>query len=148
MRAFTIKAKTLDSAQSLFDALRRFSPALAGTSSDGYSVSVDVGESDRRILEVLDAIHEHVEKGHSLVRVQVDGRQYTHQPDRTVADSAGSAHRKMAMHRHGRAVLEWFDNDRVHQLVHDREAEPAVFLGRTRPASGRSRGRRGQRCRS
>jgi hypothetical protein len=45
MRAFTIKAKTLDSAQSLFDALRRFSPALAGTSSDGYSVSVDVGES-------------------------------------------------------------------------------------------------------
>ena len=35
MRAFTIKAKTLDSAQSLFDALRRFGPALAGTSSDG-----------------------------------------------------------------------------------------------------------------
>jgi len=42
MRAFTIKAKTLDSAQSLFDALRRFDPALGGTSSNGYSVSVDV----------------------------------------------------------------------------------------------------------
>jgi hypothetical protein len=66
MRAFTIKTKTLNSAQSLFDALRRFDPALGGSSSDGYSVSVDVGESDRRILEVLDAIHEHVEKRHSL----------------------------------------------------------------------------------
>ena len=130
MRAFTIKAKTLDSAQSLFDALRRFDPALAGTSSDGYSVSVDVGESDRRILEVLDAIHEHVEKGHSLVRVEMRRAAIHHQPDRTLAASAGSAHRKVAMHRHGRAVLEWFDNDRVHQRVHDREAEPAVFLGR------------------
>jgi len=83
MRVFTITAKTLDSAQSLFDALRRFDPALGGTSRDGYSVSVDVGESDRRILEVLDAIHEHVEKGHSLVRVQVDGRQYTIKPTNT-----------------------------------------------------------------
>ena len=34
------------------------------------------------------------------------------------------------MHRHGRAVLEWFDNDRVHQRVHDREAKPAFFPGR------------------
>jgi hypothetical protein len=74
MRAFMIKAKTRESAQSLFEALRRFDPALGGTSSDGYSVSVDVGESDRRILEVLDAIHEHVEKGHSLTRVEIDGR--------------------------------------------------------------------------
>jgi hypothetical protein len=48
MRAFTIKAKTLDSAQSLFEALRRFDPVLE---SDRFSVSVDVGESDRRILE-------------------------------------------------------------------------------------------------
>jgi hypothetical protein len=77
MRAFTIKAKTLDSAQSLFDALRRFDPALSGTSSDGYSVSVDVGESDRRILEVLDVIHEHVEQGHSVTRVDLDGRRYS-----------------------------------------------------------------------
>lgn len=51
MRAFTIKAKTLESAQSLFDALRRFDPALGGNSGDGYFVSVDVEESDRRILE-------------------------------------------------------------------------------------------------
>lgn len=83
MRALTIKAKTLDSAQSLFDALGRFDPALGGTSSDGYSVSVVVGESDRRILDVLDAIHEHVEKGHSLTRVEVDGRQYTFKPTDT-----------------------------------------------------------------
>ena len=81
MRAFTIKAKTLDSAQSLFDALRRFDPAReSGTSSDGWSVSVYVGESDRRILEVLDAIHEHVEKGHSLTRVEMEGRRYSINP--------------------------------------------------------------------
>jgi hypothetical protein len=37
-------------------------------------VSVDVGGNDSRILEVLDAIHEHVEKGHTLMRVELDGR--------------------------------------------------------------------------
>jgi hypothetical protein len=83
MRAFTIKAKSLESAQSLFDALRRFDPALGGNSRDGYSVSVDVGESDRRILDVLDAIHTHVEKGHTLTRVDLDGRQYTIHPTDT-----------------------------------------------------------------
>jgi hypothetical protein len=45
-------------------------------------VSVDVGESDRRILEVLDAIHAHVEKGHSLTRLEL-GRQYTIHPTDT-----------------------------------------------------------------
>ena len=64
----------------MFDALRRFDPVLE---SESYSVSVDVGESDRRILEVLDAIHEHVEKGHSLTRVEMDGRQYTINPTDT-----------------------------------------------------------------
>ena len=124
MRAFTIKTKTLNSAESVFDALRRFDPVLE---SESYSVSVDVGGSDRRILEVLDAIYEHVETGHSFTRVELDGRHYTINPTDHVA-AADSAHRKTAMHRHGRTVLEWFDNDRVHQRVHDREAEPAVFL--------------------
>jgi hypothetical protein len=58
VRAFTIKAKSLESAQSLFGALSRFDPIL-----HGYSVSVDVGKGDRRIPEMLDAIHRHVEKG-------------------------------------------------------------------------------------
>jgi hypothetical protein len=80
MRAFTIKAKSLESAQSLFDALRRFDPALSGGSKDGYFVSVDVGGNHRRILDVLDAIHEHVENGHSLTRVELDGRAYTVRP--------------------------------------------------------------------
>lgn len=83
MRAFTIKAKSLESAQSLFEALRRFDPALGGSPREGYSVSVDVSESDRRILEVLDAIHEHVEKGHTLTRVEVDGRAYSVHPTNT-----------------------------------------------------------------
>jgi hypothetical protein len=78
MRAFTIKTKTLNSAERVFDALRRFDPVLE---SESYSVSVDVGESDRRILDVLDAIHEHVEKGHSLTGVELDERQYTIDPN-------------------------------------------------------------------
>jgi hypothetical protein len=81
MRSFTIMAKTRESAQSLFDALQRFDPSLGGSSRDGYFVSVDVGGNDRRILEVLDAIHEHVEKGHTLTRVEVDGRGYIVRPD-------------------------------------------------------------------
>jgi hypothetical protein len=83
MCAFMITAKTRESAQSLFEALRRFDPALGGSSRDGYFVSVDVGGNDRRILEVLDAIHEHVEKGHSLTRVEIDGRQSTINPTDT-----------------------------------------------------------------
>jgi hypothetical protein len=78
MRAFTIKTKTLNSAESVFEALRRFDPVLE---SESYSVSVDVGTSDRRILEVLDAIYEHVEQGHSLSRVEIDERQYTINPN-------------------------------------------------------------------
>jgi len=80
MRAFTIKTKTLNSAESVFDALRRFDPVLE---SESYSVSLDVGKSDRRILEVLDAIYERVEKGHSLTRVELDGRHYTINPTDT-----------------------------------------------------------------
>ena len=80
MRAFTIKTKTLNSAESVFDALRRFDPILE---SESYSVSVDVGKSDRRILEVLDAIYEHVEKGQSLTRVELDGRHFTINPTDT-----------------------------------------------------------------
>jgi hypothetical protein len=77
MRSFTIKAKTRESAQSLFEALRRFDPALGGSSRDGYFVSVDVGGNDLRIFQVLDAIHEHVDKGHIVTRVELDGRAYT-----------------------------------------------------------------------
>ena len=83
MRAFTIKAKSLESAQSLFEALRRFDPSLGGSPSEGYSVSVDVGESDRRILEVLDAIHEHVHERHSLTRDELDERKYAVHPTNT-----------------------------------------------------------------
>jgi len=80
VRHFTIKAKSLESAQTLFDALRRFDPALEGSSSEGYFVSVDVGQSDRRILEVLETIQEHVHERHAATRVELDGRSYTVHP--------------------------------------------------------------------
>jgi hypothetical protein len=74
MRTFTVKAKTLESAQSLFNALRRFDPALEGSASEGYSVSVDVGANDRRLLDVLEAIHQHVQERDDPARVELDGR--------------------------------------------------------------------------
>jgi len=77
VRAFTVKAKSLESAQTLFNALRRFDPALDGSSSEGYSVSVDVGADSRRILEVLDAIQQYVHEGNDMARVELDGRKYT-----------------------------------------------------------------------
>jgi hypothetical protein len=80
MRAFTVKAKSLDSAQSLFDALRRFDPALEGSPSEGYSVSVDVGANDRRLLDVLEAIHQHVQERDDTARVELDGNRYTLRP--------------------------------------------------------------------
>ena len=84
MRAFTIKTKTLNSAESVFDALRRFDPVLE---SESYSVSLDVGKSDRRILEVLDAIYERVEKG-TQPHPGRAGRAALHdQPDRYLAAS-------------------------------------------------------------
>jgi hypothetical protein len=81
MRAFTVKAKTLDSAQSLVDALRRFDPALEGSASEGYSVSVDVGANNRRLLDVLDAIHQYVQERDDPAGVELDGRKYTVQPE-------------------------------------------------------------------
>jgi hypothetical protein len=36
---------------------------------------------------------------------------------------------QLPLHGHGCAVFEWFDDDRVHQGVNDRKAEPAVLLG-------------------
>ena len=80
MRAFTVKAKNLESAQALFDALRRFDPALHGSSSEGYSVSIDVGANQRRLLDVLAAIQEHVQERQAVARVELDGRGYTVQP--------------------------------------------------------------------
>jgi hypothetical protein len=80
MRTFMIKVETRESAQSLFEVLRRFGPALGGSSRDGYFVSVDVGGNDRRILQILDAIHEQVEKGLTLTRVELDKRAYTVRP--------------------------------------------------------------------
>jgi hypothetical protein len=77
MRAFNVKAKNLESAQALFDSLRQFDPALQGDPAEGYSVAIDVGASDRRLLDVLDAIQEHVRARDATAKVELDGRDYT-----------------------------------------------------------------------
>jgi transposase, IS30 family len=50
--------------------------------------------------------------------------------------SVDLAHRKMAMHRHGRAVQDVLDLNRVHQRLHEHEAESTLFLARLFALSG------------
>jgi hypothetical protein len=80
LRAFTVKAKSLESAQRLFDALRRFAPSLDGSPSEGYSVSVDVAANPQRLAEVLTAIQDYAHEQDRATRVELDGRVYTVEP--------------------------------------------------------------------
>lgn len=80
MRAFTVKAKSLESAQQLFDALRRFDPSLHGGADEGFSVTVDVGANQRRLTDVLDAIHAYAHDRDEAARVELGGRAYLVDP--------------------------------------------------------------------
>jgi hypothetical protein len=68
MRAFTVKAKRVWNR-------RRFDPALEG-GAEGYSVSVEVGAEDRRVLDVLEAIQSHVQQRADAARLELDGRSF------------------------------------------------------------------------
>ena len=78
MRAITVEAESVGPARSLYNALIAFHPELSGTENEGYSVSVELGTSESRILDVLSAIEEYVtEATRSHANVEVDGRPYT-----------------------------------------------------------------------
>jgi hypothetical protein len=78
MRAITIEAKSVGSARGLYNALIEFHPELAGSDDDGYRVSVELGSSERRLLDVMDAIEEYVAEANSgPARLNFDGRRYT-----------------------------------------------------------------------
>jgi hypothetical protein len=78
MRAITVEASSVGPARSLYNALIDFHPELAGSEHDGYSVSVELGGSETRVLEVLSAIEQYVTEANSgPARVTVDGRPYT-----------------------------------------------------------------------
>jgi hypothetical protein len=77
MRGLTIQARTRDSAQSLYSALGEFYPELLGNDVQGYTVSVQLGNSDGELLRLLDAIEQYVTELHTFARVEMDGHRYT-----------------------------------------------------------------------
>ena len=81
MRSLTIDARSLQSAQALYNALSSFLPELIGDDQSGYRVTVPLGTSDRQIIEILDAIERHVtERDSGPARVELEGRQYILHP--------------------------------------------------------------------
>jgi hypothetical protein len=78
MRAITIEAKSVGSARRLYNALIEFHPELAGSEDDGHRVSVELGSSESRLVDVLNAIEQYVtEAKTSPARIDFDGRRYT-----------------------------------------------------------------------
>ncbi|HZQ66007.1 MAG TPA: hypothetical protein VFA66_12340 [Gaiellaceae bacterium] len=81
MRSLIVEAQNLESAQLLCAALSGFDPALSGDDASGYRVSVDLGSSDRKIVQVLDLLERHVtERDAGPARVEVQGHMYTMHP--------------------------------------------------------------------
>jgi hypothetical protein len=78
MRGITIDAKTLRSAQALYEALYAFRPQLSGSEDEGYQVIIGLGGSDRQIVSILNALQEHVtERAMGRTQLELDGRRYT-----------------------------------------------------------------------
>jgi len=76
MRAITIDARSEESARALCEALANFKPAISGSETEGYRVSVDVSSGDGRIVELLNQLAKHVQERADPARVQLDGRSY------------------------------------------------------------------------
>ena len=77
MRGFTIQARSYDSAQALHSALSEFHPELVGNNDQGYSVSIPLGNTDRELLRLLDAIQLYVIERQTCAHVELDGHAYT-----------------------------------------------------------------------
>ncbi len=78
MRALTIEARSIESANGLYNALARFQPELLGSEDEGYRIAVELGSFDRQVVAVLDAIEEYVSERHDgPACVDLDGRRYT-----------------------------------------------------------------------
>ncbi|MGE5274411.1 MAG: hypothetical protein ACM3QU_11740 [Verrucomicrobiota bacterium] len=80
MQTLAIQAVSERSGQALFDALSRFQPHWSKDEQGRYFVTVMLG-SDQRVLEVLDAIQQHLaeraDPNQGPVKMALDGRQYT-----------------------------------------------------------------------
>jgi hypothetical protein len=81
MQMFTVQAATPASAAALYSALSPFHPELETDDEGRCSVSVALG-SDRQVLQVLDAIHQHLRSRGEVgtvnsLTVALDERTYT-----------------------------------------------------------------------
>jgi hypothetical protein len=78
MRAITIEAKSVGCARGLYNALIGFYPELAKNENERQCVSVELGTSGTRLLDVLNAIEQYVtEANRGPVRIDVGGRRHT-----------------------------------------------------------------------
>ena len=78
MRAITVEAESVGPARSLYNALIEFHPELSGSEDGGYSVSVELGSSERRLLDVLSAIEEYVTAANrGPASIDVGGHRYS-----------------------------------------------------------------------
>jgi hypothetical protein len=79
VQVLTIKAVSAESAEGLYGALEEFQPVLEHEEDGGHFVSVQLG-SDRRVLDVLDAIQSFLADRAAAVTssaiVEFDGRSY------------------------------------------------------------------------
>ena len=68
-------------ARRLYNALIEFHPELTGTAEEGYRVSVELGTSERRMTDILNAIEEFVtDAKRGPAHFDVDGHRYTMHP--------------------------------------------------------------------
>jgi hypothetical protein len=89
MRTLTIEASSAESARAFVDALAGFDVSLAESETGGYLVEVKVSGDDQEVVDLLDALEEHVtNRGHGPAQFEVEGHAYTLHP-RPDSDPAG-----------------------------------------------------------
>jgi len=77
MQTLTVEAATPDSALALYEALSGFRAELRATEDEHSYVEVTLGQSDREIVEVLNAIEDYVtHRATGPARVGLNGRKF------------------------------------------------------------------------
>jgi len=81
MRTLTIEAPSAASAEAIVGALAAFDPSLGEDERGGYLVHVEVSGDDQQVLDLLDAIEEHVTlRDRGPAQIEVEGHAYTVHP--------------------------------------------------------------------
>lgn len=81
MRALTIKAVTLESAEGFLTGLRTFNAELLEDEDGSYLVQITLGRDDREIITLLNALERYVsERGQGPAEVGLAGQTYELHP--------------------------------------------------------------------